>query len=895
MDGARFRRVMALVGAALELPAHERDVWLVRECAGDEALLHEVRSLLAESDTAAGADAFEARLEQEIARVAGSITLPAPSLPSHIGPYRVVEVLGEGGMGVVYGAHQDEPLHRDVAVKVIRAGVHARGLMARFNTERRTLAALDHPHIARIHDAGTTPEGLPWFAMEWVRGEPITRYCDGRRLDITARLHLFERVLRAVEHAHQKAVVHRDLKPSNVLVTEVDDVATPKIIDFGVARVIGTLPGVTTAHTMAGSVLGTLEYMSPEQLTSAEAADTRSDIYSLGVLLYELLTGCLPLGDRLRCASPAEVERRLLDTDPAAPSRRVLAADHGNVSRAQARSIDAPGLARRLRGDLDNIVGMAMRRDPAHRYQSAGHFADDIARHLAGLPVHAHPATLNYRVRRFVRRRRGPVLAAAAVIVAVATSSALFAVRLAAERDRARLEADKATLVAEFMQDIFRQAEPWGPSGEPVTARALLDQASRNIDVELAAQPELQADMMRIMGEAYHALGIHDRALALLNAAVARHGELHGADSDEAATSRLALASLLMDTGDMADAEPLIRSALVTRQRLFGDAHPQVTAGLSILAAFQDLAGDRAAAEATLRTVLDRRAPPGRPPSGDAVSVMVRLSTLLRRDDRLDEAEAVLRAALAVPLGNGRGAQADRASALRNLAATLRDRGDYARADTLYREVIRLRRAALGDDHPEVASALNSHGLLLQQVRDFDGAIANLTEAARILEGVHPGPHPTLASVTHNLGIMYRQAGNAAESERWTLRAMDVQDRLLPPGHVDRAHPRLALAALYMDQRSWDRAEPLLREALALRRASMEPGHRRIAEVLSDLGACLTALGRYAEAEPLLLEARAALDAADSPDTRLSRIAARRLDSLYVARAQGDAAARPPR
>ncbi|MHB1326671.1 MAG: serine/threonine-protein kinase, partial [Gemmatimonadales bacterium] len=423
-DPARFRRLMTLVGEAMERAAAEREAWIAAQCADDPELLHEARSLLAQATTG-GIDSLAAGVEARIAATAQTL-LPV-AIPDRIGPYRVTGLLGEGGMGFVYAGHQESPIARDVAIKVVRGGLSTPSVAARFDLERRTLATLQHPHIAGLFDAGATADGLPYFAMELVRGVPITEYCDRHRLSIEARLDLFRQVLSAVHHAHQKAVVHRDLKPSNILVAEVDGVATPKVIDFGIARVLSGESGMTTAHTGQHALLGTREYMSPEQLSaSADTVDTRSDIYSLAVLLYELLTGLLPFpSGQLRSASPLELERLIRDTDPPPPSRQVLAEAETGAARAAARGSTPRGLARSLQGDLDTIVGTAMRKDPAHRYPSAAQFAEDIGRYRSGLPIAARPATLRYYAGRFIRRHRvGVAGTATALVVLFATIGA---------------------------------------------------------------------------------------------------------------------------------------------------------------------------------------------------------------------------------------------------------------------------------------------------------------------------------------------------------------------------------------------------------------------------------------------------------------------------------------
>lgn len=861
MDGARFRRMMDVVGELASLDPAARAARL-QEALGDDAeLLTEARALLDQEPS--GVDLSEA-LDRRIGAEAARLDATAPR-PTSIGPYQILDVLGEGGMGIVYAARQEQPLRRDVAIKVVRAGLHAPRLLARFEAERRTLAALDHPHIARVLEAGSTAEGLPYVVMEWVHGEPLTQYCERRRLDRDARLRLFVKVLAAVEYAHQRAVVHRDLKPSNILVTEVDGDALPKVIDFGVARVITPEPDETTLHTAVGTVVGTREYMSPEQAGgSAEGVDTRSDVYALGVILYELLTDTLPYAsDALRRASPSELERLLRDVEPPpARSRRPMPAD------------------------LDNIIGTAMRKDRDARYGSVAALREDLQRFLDGRPVRAHPPTWRYRLGRFVSRHRAAVLAAGVSLLLLAGSAAAFTLRLAAERDRAQREAAKATQVATFLRDLFGAVDPAQSRGEPVTARALVDAAAANIDESLPTQPDLRASFQRVLAQVYHSLGHFELARPLAERALATHESLYGNDHEEVATSAAVLATVLTDLGEPAKAEPLARTALESRQRRLGAQDPAVAALLSDLADIRDRLGARPEAESLYRAALDIQLLRYGPDAEAVAATKIKLGGLLRIDGRRREAAPLLREAVAVQRARLGPSHPRVASATRNLAALLRDEGEFAEADSLYREVLALRRRVLGDAHPEVATTLSSYGTLLREMGDAEGAIAALTEAVEILERVHGGAHPTLASSSHNLALQLRASGRLDEAERWFRRTMAIQDTVLPAGHADRAFPRFELAALQLERNRPREAEVLLRDALGIRRAALPAGHRRIAETLSELGLSLARQRRFREAEAALREAYDLMLASEGAESARTKRVRERLDAA-VGEGQG--------
>ena len=894
MDRPRFRRLMDLVAHAIELPRDVGDAWLRETCGTDLEMLQEARSLVELSRTG-DADGLTAEVEGGIAREAAEVSDGARPMPTRIGPYRVREVLGEGGMGIVYGARQEEPVRRDVAVKVVRAGIHAPKLLARFEAERQTLAALDHPHIAHLLDAGSTEDGLPWVAMEWVRGRPIHEFCHAEGLDLRQRLGLFQKVLGAVQYAHQRAIVHRDLKPSNILVTRVDGEPSPKVIDFGVARVTSDALGAAAhAPTAVGTVIGTLEYMSPEQAVGPETGvDTRSDIYSLGVMLYELLTGSLPFsGQVLRSASPADLERLLQGTEPPTASRRVLTRSGEADPPSRPPDMEPARLARALRGDLDNIVGMAMRKDPARRYTSAAEFSEDIQRYMEGRPVRARPATLPYRTRRFVGRHKAGVVGTAAAVLALVGVTGMFTTRLATERDRARMEAATAEEVSSFLQRLFEVSDPSETLGESVTARELLDEGAMYVETALAGQPEVQARMMRVIGDAYRRLGLWDQARPLLEAALAVHQGLHGTLHPEVTASQYSLGNLLSDLGELSAAEALHREALQSWRSLYGPDHIRVAESLESLAEVLERGGHVEGAEELYREAIDLHRRVGPPGSPEVSWLQVKLGAMLRLHGRFDEAEPFLREGLAAQREHYGDRHPRLATGARHLAALLREQGRYEEAAVLYREAISLRRQILGDDHPDLVATLNSYALLLQRMDDTDGAIANLEEAIGIQERALMGPHPNLGHSYHNLAIQLANAGRRAEAEEWFRKALEMQDQTLPEDHHDRAHPLLGLAWIRMDENRPVEAEPLFREALAIRQAALPGDHRDVGGALSDLGACLTVQERYEEAEALLLEAHRILLASEGTEGRRATRAAGRLAELYESWGRIDEASR---
>ena len=854
MDRARWERLEALFDAAADLPTDEREAYLLEACGEDAALRRQVESLLIANDSASGA--FEGIVGDAARAVASGL-----EAGQRVGPWELVREIGHGGMGAVFLARRaDGEYEAEVALKLI-GGVQTAEHRRRFRAERQILSDLQHPNIARLLGGGTTEGGAPWVTMELVDGLPLDRYCAERALSIDERLRLVLDVFSAVRYAHQHLVVHRDLKPANILVTAA---GVPKLLDFGIAKLIG--PGAADPHeTQTAIRLLTPAYASPEQLRGAPIT-VATDVYGLGVILYQLLAGRLPhdvAGKML-----GEIERLICEEDPPRPSTVVA----------------SPADVRRLRGDLDTIVMTALQKDPRRRYESVERFADDIERHLSALPVRARPDSRAYRIGRFVQRHRAGVSVAAGAVVLLtgfAVAMGVQARRLAVERDAATLERAKAEQVAAFLTSVFGVADPSQSRGETVTARELLDAGARRIASELRDQPDVQASMMRVIGDVYGTLGMNEAARPLLEQALTQHRTLYGDDHDEVATSQLALAVLLQDVGNVADAEPLFRQSLATRRRLYGPRHPKVSESLSDLAYLLQTNGNDSAAAAMFREVLGHNR--ALYPAGDEhiASTMTKLARSLRplREDA--EAEQLLRDALVMQRAHFGNAHPDVASTLRNLASLLRDIGKLDEADTLFQEAIAMRRAIFGDDHPETANTLNSYGLLLQRKGEDARAIEVLTEFIRILEKIHREPHPSLAAAYSNLAVTMREMGRLDEAASLYARSMRVQDVVLSPSHPNTAFPRIGLASVYMDQRRYREAERLQREAVAVRRAALPAGHRYIGESLSDLGASLTAQRRYAEADTLLVEAYGILRAAEGEEAARTVRSRERLADLY--------------
>lgn len=850
MTPQRWDQVQGLFEAALAQDPDERTAYLQRACDGDDALFREVVSLLEADDQALSF------LDGHALEGIDALDLPdgLSFEGAQIGPYRLLRLIGEGGMGLVYLAERaDGVFEQQVALKLIKRGMDTAQIVRRFEAERQILARLQHENVARLLDGGVTDEGLPYFVMEYVDGVPIDEYCDTHRLSIDERLDLFVTVCKAVLYAHANLVVHRDLKPENILVTQA---GTVKLLDFGIAKVLGGDEEQTQLTQVGGRVL-TPGYASPEQIRG-EVIGTASDIYSLGVVLYELLVGQRPYA-----ATGATPEAQALGaTEPERPStaigRTTQDADTQTAETiSQARRTQPEKLRRRLSGDLDVICLKALRKEPERRYGTVEAFSEDIRRHRTGLPVLARRDAVGYRVRKFMVRHRTGVAISAAVVLLIAVLVGFYTVRLSQERDRAQVEAEKARQVAAFLESVFETTDPSEARGETVTARELLDTGRARIAEELANQPLIRATLLRTLGNVYRKLSLFEAAQPLLEEAFTLHHDAYGLRHPETASSQTALALILDEVGETVAAEGLYRQALATRRGLLISNHPDLAESLANLGYLLQNQGADEEAEALFREELAiNRAhlPPDHP---QVTTSMTRLARLLRHQNRYDEAEALLREALAAQRLHYGGAHPDVASTLRNLASLLRDTDRYEEAGALYRETIAMRRTLYGDLHTEVGVALNSYAQLLRHQGKLDEAVEVAREAITVAEHVYGPVHDEPATGYFNIGLILRDADDLGGAQQAFQQALDIENQVYDTNHPSRAYTLLELADVYQRRGAADKAEPLIRQALAAWQISLPADHRNLIDARRDLGVCLADLGRYAEAEQMLREALA--------------------------------------
>jgi serine/threonine-protein kinase len=811
-------RIADLFAEALDLPQEERSAFLESRCAGSPGLRAEIESLLAAHEESERSG----RLEQVDARRGAALLdrVEGSSL-RRVGPYAILREIGRGGMGVVCLAERTEGgFEQRVAIKLLKRGMDSESILRRFLRERQILAGLDHPNVARLLDGGITDGGQPYFAMELVDGEPLTTYCESRRLGLEERLRLFEEACRAVHYAHTRLVVHRDLKPSNMLVT-VD--GHLKLLDFGVAKLLqDDEDGLTL--TAAGAHPLTPRYAAPEQICG-EPVTTATDVYALGVVLYELVAGRAPYA--VGSSSREDLARAICAVDPPPPSGH-----------------PAVPLPRSLRNDLDAVTLKALRKEPARRYASTEALADDVRRCLAAQPVQARPDSVGYRAAKFVRRHRVGVVAAGAAVLSLLAGLcgvAWQAAVAARERDRAQLEAERAEQVKEFLVGIFKSADPAAAQGDEITARELLDRGTERIAADLSRQPAVQSELLHTIAESFYGLGRYDRALSIAERSLETARAVYGGESLEVARAMYTLAAIHYASSDYAAAEDLHRRALAIRRRLLPADSPQVAESL-----------------ADLGLVLTRRA-------------------------RLDEAEPLLREALEIRRGRFGLEHAETADSIMLLANLLVARSDFTAAAETHAQALALKRKLYGDLHPDVTTSLGALGSALQGKGDLTGAEAAFREALSIDRRVHGPEHVKVALDLHQLGVLLHVKGELQEAATLYREALALSRRIHGKDHFDTARAMGNLAHVLSEMGHFDEALPLFEQSAAMHTRVTGADNPFLAATFEQHAVALVAAGRPREAIPLLDKALAIYRSRYGEDNARTAIA---LGRLAAARAE---------
>lgn len=888
-----WSRLDRLLHQALALDAHGRAAVVEDLRRSDPALADSLEALLADPAAATfSSGSAPTRPSSPGVNALGEVDAAALQPSTRIGPYRVVREIGRGGMATVFLAERaDGAFDQAVALKIMRLGVGTgaaddKELIARFLQERQILARLEHPNVARLIDGGFTPNGRPYLAMEYVEGQPITTYCDRRQLDVDARLALFVGVCEAVHYAHQRLIVHRDLKPSNTLVTADGRV---KLLDFGIAKLLDEAP-VATVTRVGGSAL-TPAYAAPEQVRG-DRVTTATDVYALGAMLYELLTGRRSL--HVSRSTPAELERAICERAPERPS---AAAAQTDSEAARARRTRPDRLGRRLRGDIDTVLLRALEKDPVRRYPSVDALVEDIRRHRAGLPILARPTGTVYRVRKFVARHRIGV--AAGILVLLSLTGGL--VGTAWQARVAAREAAKAREVSRFLASIFEVADPARTNPADITARELLDRGAARVDSELVALPDVQASMMSLLGRVYRQLAVYDGARPLLERALSLQRSLYGSRSAEVAGTLAELAALSLNQGRPDDAERLHREALSMRRDVLGSGHPDVGNSLRELAGVLRMRGKHDEAEGlqrealaihqrhhgavhsevasdldglggilrergqlapavtTLRQALEMNHRLLGPDHLETNTVMNNLAIALFQSGELAEAERLYRQVLAFDLRRLGEQHPNTATVRNNLAFILRERGEYEEAVRLYRAVLDFDRRELAPVHPYTATVLYNLGTVLHLRGELDESERCLREALEMFRTVHGDAHWRMHSVRGGLAMVRHARGDVRTASRLYRGAVDGLERSLSRDHPQLEPVLLGFGRLLTEQHNPMEAEPVLRRVLESRVARVGDSDPRTAEAKAWLGISLAQQKRWHEAKPLLSESASIL------------------------------------
>jgi serine/threonine protein kinase len=834
MDSQRWHRASLHLDRALDLPASERDACL---------------AVLRTEDPAAAADVEALLAEHRLLSAEGFLDAPASVLPLDlplagvaVGAYTLVSPIGHGGMGSVWlASRSDGRFEGQAALKLLSASLVGRAGEERFKREGTILARLTHPHIARLIDAGVSRTGQPYLVLEHIDGRHIDRFCDEERLGVDARIHLFLDVQSAVAHAHANLIVHRDLKPSNVLVTSGGDV---KLLDFGIAKLIESDTTGHAAPTMltreAGPAL-TPKYAAPEQVTGGPIT-TATDVYALGVLLFELLSGRHPTGVP-DGAPAAKFVRAVVEQEPLRLSTAAHALDlEAEQALAAKRGTTPDKLRRALRGDLETIVGKALKKNAAERYASVAEFADDLRRYVEHQPILARPDTVRYRAAKFVRRHQRSIAVVAAALVGVAALVAFYTVRLAAERDRARMQAEKASKVSELLTGILTGADPYRtPDAREPTVENLLQRGAERVAADLRDQPELQAEMFTLIGRTYERMGRLSQAQPLLEQALAIGRRTLGPDHVRLAQSLNDLGVLERQLGNLDRAEPLLTESLAMRRRLLGS--------------------------------VDK----------DVAVTLVEVARVLQDRGRSAEAEPLAREALAIRRQVFGEEHQETAVSKNELGLLILRHGDVAGAEPLLRENLATTERTLGADHPNAAAAKGNVAQVLIAKGDAAGAEKLLREALAVNGRVFGEGHVRYATMLNTLAGALELQGRLAEAQ-----SMFEQSLRIAEPQLSADHPRLLVLEVNLARAQIARgrgagAEPALRHMLAVRQRLYPASDWRIAQVQSLLGASLMTQRKYADAEPLMLAADQQLQPIPGPQGQERAANRARLVSLYVA------------
>lgn len=838
MESARWERIQSLFHGAADQPESARRTFLAAECGDDPSIVADVLALLDED--ARGSSLLDRDLAQVAHQVLDGSSSARPV--QAFGPYRIRELLGEGGMGLVYLAERTD-LGSLVAVKILRDAWLSPARRERFGSEQRTLAQLNHPSIARLYDADTLADGTPYFVMEYVEGLPLTEYARQHHCSIEERVVLFRSVCEAVQYAHQLAVIHRDLKPSNIFVKRDGSI---RLLDFGIAKQFENLDSPAD-QTRTGLRLMTPAYAAPEQIRAGQVG-IHTDVYSLGVMLYELLAGHLPFD--LSNRTPAEIETILVESFPEKPSAAARALGGGAGPELQ-----SPPASKGAWADLDVLCLTAMHKDAERRYRSVEALIRDIDHFLKGEPLEARPDTLRYRLGKFVGRNRRAVATAAAIFMVVAGLVVFYTVRLAITRDAARADAARAERIQAFMLNLFQGGDQSAAPADSLRVVTLLDRGVEEAR-SLESEPEVQAELYQTLGGIYGKLGKLDQANSLLQSALERRKQIHGASHPEVAETLVAIGMLRADQARLEEAERLVREGLAMTTRTLPSRDPAVARATAALGQVLEDRGAYSKAIPLLEEAVRLQSASGAPPPELAASLS-ELANAHFYTGQLDISEAL----------NGRVLSMRRklygerhplvADTLINLASIEFQRGHYTEDEHYGRQALDIVQSWYGKDNPETADIMTFVAQSLTYQQRYGEADALLQQSLAILEHAYGPVHPRVAFALNELGNVAVRKGKLDEAEAYFNREIAIDRSVYGDNHSVLSIAQSNLAGVYVKRKQYARAEPLFREALGRYARTLPADHINVAVARIRLGNVLLGEHKYAEAES---ESRAGYD-----------------------------------
>jgi serine/threonine protein kinase/Tfp pilus assembly protein PilF len=903
----------SLFAEAAGKKAEARAAFLDQHCKDNPVLRQRLEDLLRANDNP------DPDLEPATPRESATVHEPNSELPGTvIGPYKLLEQIDEGGMGLVFMAEQAQPVCRKVALKVLKPGLDTRDVIARFEAERQALAMMDHAHIARVLDAGTTSAGRPYFVMDLVKGVPITKYCDEHHLTPRQRLELFLPVCHAIQHAHQKGIIHRDLKPSNVLVAMYDGKPVPKVIDFSVAKATGPSLTDKTLVTGFGAIVGTLEYMSPEQAQINQLdIDTRSDIYSLGVLLYELLAGSPPfIRQELERGGVLEMLRLIREQEPPRPSTRLSTAE-GLPTLAENRGTAPARLTKLVRGELDWIVMKALEKERSRRYETAIGLALDVQRYLADEPVLAGPPSAIYKLRKFVRRNRGPVLALALVLLALVIGSigamlgliearrqeshaTAFAIKEAkaraeeavqrklaqgnerkanTEKDRAEKRLTQIEKINDILGSIFKDLDPRAAEKEGIPLQTLLgkrlDQATSDLEDEAVGDPLAVAKLQMVLGLSQLGLGYAEKAITLFSRARATYSAKLGSDDPVTLNSMNSLAGAFQAAGKLELALPLFQETVELMKAKLGPEHPDTLNSRNNLAAAYRDAGELDLALALFDETLKLIKAKLGPEHPSTLTSMNNLAGAYQAVGKLDLALPMFEETLRLMKANGKlGPEyPDTLGTMNNLAGAYQAAGKLDLALAMFKETLKVTKDKLGPDHPDTLGSMNNLALAFLAAGKLDLALTLLDETLKLAKEKQGRDHPDTLSTMNNLALAYQKASKFDLALPLFEETLKLAKRKVGPVHPRTLTNMNNLAWAYQADGKLDLALPLFKETFELMKAKLGPQHPDTLTTMKNLAGAYQADGKLELALPLFeetLRIRKTKLGPEHPDTVLS-------------------------